>query len=81
VCGNQIGEKHHFSGLGMMVMMVVMMMMVMMNSSSSSSSNKSILVFQDRVSLCSLSCPGTSCVEYAGLECRDLPASTPECWD
>ena len=31
--------------------------------------------FQDRVSLCSLGCPGTHSVDQAGLELRDLPAS------
>ena len=28
-----------------------------------------------RVSLCSPDCPGTHCVEQAGLELRDLPVS------
>ena len=31
--------------------------------------------FQARVSLCSLSCPGTPVVDLVGLELRDLPAS------
>jgi hypothetical protein len=31
--------------------------------------------FQDRVSLYSLSCPGTHFVDQAGLELRNLPAS------
>jgi hypothetical protein len=33
------------------------------------------LVFQNRVSLYSLGCPGTHCVDQAGLELRNLPAS------
>jgi hypothetical protein len=33
------------------------------------------LVFRDRVSLCSPSCPGTHFVDQAGLELRNLPAS------
>jgi hypothetical protein len=33
------------------------------------------LVFQDRVSLCSPSCPGTHFVDQAGLEFRNPPAS------
>jgi hypothetical protein len=33
------------------------------------------LVFQDRVSLCSLGCPGTHFVDQVGLELRNLPAS------
>ena len=38
--------------------------------------------FRDRVSLCSLGCPGTHSVDQAGLELRDLPVSRPtECWD
>jgi hypothetical protein len=32
------------------------------------------LVFRDRVSLCSPSCPGTHSVDQAGLELRNLPA-------
>jgi hypothetical protein len=36
-----------------------------------------IFIFQDRVSLCiSPDCPGTFSVDQAGLELRDLPAST-----
>jgi hypothetical protein len=35
-------------------------------------------VFQDRISLCSPGCLGTSPIDQAGLELRDLP---PECWD
>jgi hypothetical protein len=31
--------------------------------------------FQDRVSLCSLGCPGTHFVDQAGLELRNPPAS------
>jgi hypothetical protein len=34
-----------------------------------------VLVFQDRVSLCSPGCPGTHFVDQAGLELRNLPAS------
>jgi hypothetical protein len=34
--------------------------------------------FQDRVSLCSLGCPGTHSVHQAGLELRDLPASASQ---
>jgi hypothetical protein len=33
------------------------------------------LVFGDRVSLCSLGCPGTHFVDQVGLELRDPPAS------
>jgi hypothetical protein len=36
------------------------------------------LVFQDRVSLCSPSCPGTHSVEQAGLELRNPPASASQ---
>nr|BAE23440.1 unnamed protein product [Mus musculus] len=36
------------------------------------------LVFRDKVSLCSPSCPGTHSVDQAGLELRNLP---PKCWD
>ena len=35
---------------------------------------KFILVFRDRVSLCSPGCPGTHSVDKAGLELRNLPA-------
>jgi hypothetical protein len=31
--------------------------------------------FQDKVSLCSPSCPGTHFVDQAGLELRNLPIS------
>jgi hypothetical protein len=34
--------------------------------------------FQDRVSLCSLSCPGAHSVFQAGLELRNLPASASQ---
>jgi hypothetical protein len=34
-----------------------------------------VLVFRDRVSLCSPSCPGTHSVDQAGLELRNPPAS------
>jgi hypothetical protein len=33
---------------------------------------------QDRVSLCSPSCPGTHSVDQAGLELRNLPASASQ---
>jgi hypothetical protein len=33
------------------------------------------LVFRDRVSLCGPGCPGTHCVDQAGLELRNPPAS------
>jgi hypothetical protein len=36
------------------------------------------LVFQDRVSLCSLGCPGTHSVDQAGLELRNPPASASQ---
>ena len=36
------------------------------------------LVFRDRVSLCSPGCPGTHCVDQAGLELRNLPASASQ---
>jgi hypothetical protein len=34
--------------------------------------------FWDRVSLCSLGCPGTHSVDQAGLELRNLPASASQ---
>jgi hypothetical protein len=34
-----------------------------------------VLVFRDRVSLCSPGCPGTHSVDQAGLELRNPPAS------
>jgi hypothetical protein len=34
-----------------------------------------LLVFRDRVSLCSPGCPGTHFVDQAGLELRNPPAS------
>jgi hypothetical protein len=34
-----------------------------------------VLVFQDRVSLCSSGCPGTHFVDQAGCELRNPPAS------
>jgi hypothetical protein len=37
-----------------------------------------ILVFQDRVSLCTLDSPGTHSVDQAGLELRNPPASTSQ---
>jgi hypothetical protein len=33
---------------------------------------------RDRVSLCSPGCPGTHAVDQAGLELRNLPASTSQ---
>ena len=35
-----------------------------------------LFVSQDGVSLCSPGCPGTYSVDQAGLELRDMPAST-----
>ena len=37
-----------------------------------------ITVFQDRVSLCTLGCPGTHSVDQAGLEPRNLSASASQ---
>jgi hypothetical protein len=37
-----------------------------------------LLVFQDRVSLCSPGCPGTHSIDQAGLELRNLPASASQ---
>ena len=37
-----------------------------------------VLIFRDRVSLCSPSCPGTHFVDQAGLELRNLPASASQ---
>jgi hypothetical protein len=37
-----------------------------------------VLVFLDRVSLCSPGCPGTHSVVQAGLELRNLPASASQ---
>ena len=37
-----------------------------------------ILVFRDRVSLCSPGCPGTHSVDQAGLELRNPPASASQ---
>jgi hypothetical protein len=37
-----------------------------------------VLVFRDRVSLYSLSCPGTHFVDQAGLELRNPPASASQ---
>jgi hypothetical protein len=34
-----------------------------------------VCLFQDRVSLCSPGCPGTHCVDQAGLELRNPSAS------
>jgi hypothetical protein len=34
-----------------------------------------VVVFLDRVSLCSPGCPGTHSVDQAGLKLRNLPAS------
>ena len=35
-------------------------------------------IFPDRVSLCSLGCPRTSCVKQADLELRDPPVSASQ---
>jgi hypothetical protein len=35
-------------------------------------------VFRDRVSLCSLGCPGTHSIDQAGLELRNLAASASQ---
>jgi hypothetical protein len=37
-----------------------------------------LLVFWNRVSLCSPGCPGTHSVDQAGLELRNLPASASQ---
>ena len=37
-----------------------------------------VVVFQDRVSLCSSGCPGTHSVDQAGLQLRNPPASASE---
>jgi hypothetical protein len=37
-----------------------------------------LFIFQDRVSLCSLACPGTHSVDQAGLELRNPPASASQ---
>jgi hypothetical protein len=37
-----------------------------------------LLVFRDRVSLCSPGCPETHFVDQAGLELRNLPASASQ---
>jgi hypothetical protein len=37
-----------------------------------------LLVFRDRVSLCSPGCPGTQSVDQAGLELRNPPASASQ---
>jgi ABC-type multidrug transport system permease subunit len=37
-----------------------------------------VLVFRDRVSLCSPGCPGTHFVDQAFLELRNLPASASQ---
>jgi hypothetical protein len=37
-----------------------------------------VLVFRDRVSLCSPGCPGTHSIDQAGLELRNLPASASQ---
>ena len=34
-----------------------------------------LFVLRDRVSLCSLGCPGTHSIDQAGLELRNLPPS------
>ena len=40
-----------------------------------------VLVFRDRVSLCSPGCPRTHSVNQAGLELRNPPASASKCWN
>jgi hypothetical protein len=40
-----------------------------------------VVVFQDRVSLCSPDCPGTHSVDQAGLELRNHLPLPPECWN
>jgi hypothetical protein len=37
-----------------------------------------VVVFQDKVSLCSAVCPGTHFVDQAGLELRNPPASASQ---
>jgi hypothetical protein len=37
-----------------------------------------VVVFRDRVSLCSLGCPGTDSVDQAGLQLRNPPASASQ---
>jgi hypothetical protein len=37
-----------------------------------------VVVFPDRVSLCSPGCPGTHSVDQAGLQLRNLPASASQ---
>jgi hypothetical protein len=37
-----------------------------------------LILFQDRVSLCSSGCPGTHSVDQAGLELRNPPASVSQ---
>jgi hypothetical protein len=37
-----------------------------------------VLVFRDRVSLCSPGCPGTYSVDQAGLKLRNPPASASQ---
>jgi hypothetical protein len=37
-----------------------------------------VLVFQDRVSLCSPDCPGTHSIDQADLKLRNLPASASQ---
>jgi hypothetical protein len=37
-----------------------------------------VLVFRDRVSLCSSGCPGTHSIDQAGLELRNPPASASQ---
>ena len=37
-----------------------------------------VFLFQDKVFLCNLGCPGTRSVDQVGLKFRDPPASAPE---
>jgi hypothetical protein len=48
---------------------------LMGNDNSLSSFFSFFFFFRDRVSLCSLGCPGTYSVDQAGLELRNLPVS------
>lgn len=41
--------------------------------------NPLIYLFRDRVSLCSLTCPGTYSVDKTSLDFKDPSASVPEC--
>jgi hypothetical protein len=47
-------------------------------SASTLNSKSTALLYSDRVSLCSLGCPGTHSVDQADLELRNLPASASQ---